>query len=145
MTLIRVLVAAGALGSFGVVAPSAGGSDSNLTGTWEGLQVCDDVYGGVPQNFVTDDRVEITQQGDHLRLRRVTRDGAHALIYEGPVMSLQGSTRREAMVSACGGTYEASEMLRLRRVRADADGSGMFDAQDTDSIPGRRATRSRTC
>ena len=79
--------------------------------------------------WITDDRVEITQQGDHLRLRRVTRDGAHALIYEGPVMSLQGSTPREAMVSACGGTYEASEMLRLRRVRADADGSGMFDAE----------------
>lgn len=127
--MIRVLLAAGTLGIFGVAAFPAGGGDSDLTGTWEGLQVCDDVDGGVQQNFVTDDRVEITQSADVLRLRRVTRDGAHALIYGGPVMELQGSTRREAMVWVCGGTYEARETLRLRRVRTDADGSGTFDAE----------------
>ena len=129
MILIRVLVAVGALGALGVAALPVGSSDSDLTGTWEGQQVCDDVDAGVQQNFVTDDRVEITQRGDQLRLRRVTRDGAHALIYEGPVMKLQGSTRSEAMVWVCGGTYEARETLRLRRLRADADGSGMFDAE----------------
>jgi hypothetical protein len=127
--LIRVLVAAGVLGTFGVAASPAGGSDSDLTGTWEGLQVCDDVDGGVQQNFVTDDHVEISQQGDRLRLRRVTRDGAQALIYQGPVLELQGSTRSETMISVCGGTYEARETLRLRRVRTDADGSATFDAE----------------
>lgn len=62
-------------------------------------------------------------------LRRVTQDGAASLLYEGTVVALTSSERFEAMVSVCGGPYEAQEMVRLRRVRVNEDGSGSFDAE----------------
>ena len=80
-------------------------------------------------NFVADDQVEITQRDGHLGLRRVTQDGAASLLYEGTVMALASSERFEAVVSVCGGSYEAQEMVRLRRVRVNEDGSGSFDAE----------------
>ncbi len=119
-------------------------ADRDLTGTWEGIQVCDDTDGGVAQNFVTDDRVEITQRGDHLRLRRVTQDGAESLTYEGTVVALAHSDRFEAMVSVCDGSYEAREMLRLRRVQVGGGGGGTFDAEslyESSDVPGIRGTQ----
>lgn len=116
----------------------------DLTGVWEGIQVCDDTDGGVAQTFTTDDRVEITQRGDHLHLRRVTQNGALSLTYQGAVVPLQGSDRFEAMVSVCDGNYEAQEMLRLRRVRVDQDGSGTFDAESlyaSSDAPGLRGVQ----
>ena len=105
------------------------GSEASLTGTWEGILVCDDVQAGVQLNFVADDPVAITQQDGLLRLRRVTQDGADSLLYEGPVVALESSERFEAMVSVCGGSYKAKEMVRLRRVQVNEDGSGSFDAE----------------
>jgi hypothetical protein len=127
--MIRALLAIGPI-ILTLCGPTLAGSDLkilNLTGTWEGLQVCDDNEGGEQVNFVTDDRVEISQRGHHLRLRRVNQSGG--LIYDGRVLEISGSTRVEAMVSVCDGTYVAREMVRLRRVRATADGSGSFDAE----------------
>jgi hypothetical protein len=140
MHLVRSISAAGMAA---VVAwPAGAAEDLPLTGVWEGLQVCDDVDGGVQQNFVTDDRVEITQRGERIRLRRIRQDRALDLFYEGPVMPLEGSPRVEAMVTVCGGNYEARETVRLRRVRTDSDGGGTFDAEslymssDVSELPG---------
>ena len=63
--------------------------------------MCDDSEGGVQVNFVSDDRVEITEKDGLLRFRRVTQDGAASLLYEGPVVALASSERFEAMVSVC--------------------------------------------
>jgi hypothetical protein len=115
--------------AFGSAALAENGSEASLTGIWEGIQVCDDSHAGVQVNFVADDRVEITEQDGLLRLRRVTQDGAASLLYEGPVVALASSERFEAMVSVCGGSYKAKEMVRLRRVQVNEDGSGSFDAE----------------
>lgn len=134
------LVGSLACSAFPAPAQEAG---ADLTGVWEGIQVCDDNRGGEQINYVTDDRVEISQSDRSLRLRRVTQDGDSALIYEGGVVPVVGSTRVDALVTVCDGSYLAEEMLRLRRVRADADGSGSFDAeslyQSTDA-PGLSGT-----
>ena len=127
----RVLALSSMLGSlaFGFTALAQDGSEASLTGIWEGIQVCDDSQAGVQVNFVADDRVEITEQDGLLRLRRVTQDGAASLLYEGPVAALASSERFEAMVSVCGGSYKAEEIVRLRRVQVNEDGSGSFDAE----------------
>jgi hypothetical protein len=127
----RVLALSSMLGSlaFGSTALAQDGSEASLTGIWDGIQVCDDSQAGVQLNFVADDRVEITQQDGLLRLRRVTQDGADSLLYEGPAVALASSERFEAMVSVCGGSYKAKEMVRLRRVQVNEDGSGSFDAE----------------
>jgi hypothetical protein len=83
----------------------------------------------VQVNFVAEDRVEITEKDDLLRLRRVTEDGATSLLDEGPVVALASSERFEAMVSVCGGSYKAKEMVRLRRVQVNEGGGGSFDAE----------------
>src|SRR5687768_11861441 len=96
------------LAAMGLLAPGAATADeASLTGIWEGIQVCDDSQAGVQVNFVADDRIEITQRGGQLRLRRVTQDGAASLLYEGTVMAPASSERLEAMGSVCGGSYEA--------------------------------------
>jgi hypothetical protein len=127
----RVLALSSILGSlaFGSTALAQDGSEASLTGIWEGIYVCDDSQAGVQVNFVAEDRVEITEKDDILRLRRVTEDGATSLLYEGPVAALASSERFEAMVSVCGGSYTAKEMVRLRRVQVNEDGSGSFDAE----------------
>ena len=127
----RVLALSSMLGSlaFGSTALAQDGSEASLTGIWEGIQVCDDSQAGVQVNFVAEDRVEITQKDGLLRLRRETEDGADFLLYEGPVAALVSSERFEAMVSVCGGSYKAKEMVRLRRVQVNEDGSGSFDAE----------------
>jgi hypothetical protein len=118
------------IAAMGLLASGAAPADeASLTGIWEGIQVCDDSQGGVQVNFVADDRVEITQRDGHLRLRRVTQDGGASLLYEGTVVALASSERSEAMVALCGGSYEAQEIVRLRRVRVNEDGSGSFDAE----------------
>jgi hypothetical protein len=127
----RVLALGSMLGSlaFGSTALAEDGSEASLTCIWEGIRVCDDSQGGVQVNFVADDQVEITQQDGDLRLRRVTQDGAASLLYEGTVVALASSESLEAVVSMCGGSYEAQEMVRLRRVQVNEDGSGSFDAE----------------
>ena len=127
----RVLALSSMLGSlaFGSGALAEDGSEASLTGIWEGIQVCDDSQAGVQVSFVAEDRVEVTEKDGLLRLRRVTEDGADFLLYEGPVAALVSSERFEAMVSVCGGSYKAKEMVRLRRVQVNEDGSGSFDAE----------------
>ena len=131
-----------ALACLGLLASGpAQATDRDLTGTWKGIQVCDDSDGGVARSFVTDDRVEISQEGDRLRLRRVSQDGELSLTYEGTVVALADSSRFEAMVSVCDGSYAAREMLRLRRVRVSEDGGGTFDAEslyESSEVPGLR-------
>jgi len=127
----KALALGSMLGSlaFGSTALAQDGSEASLTGIWEGIYVCDDSQAGVQVNFVAEDRVEITEKDGLLRLRRATQDGADSLLYEGPVVALASSERFEAMVSVCGGSYKAKEMVRLRRVQVNEDGSGSFDAE----------------
>jgi hypothetical protein len=113
--------------AFGSGALAQDGSEVDLTGTWEGVQVCDDLIEGEFANFVADDRVEITQDGSRLRLRRVANESR--LIYEGSLARIVGAAHVEALVSICDGTYVAQEMVRLRRVLTKEDGSGTFDAE----------------
>jgi hypothetical protein len=116
--------------TMGLLASGAAPTDeASLTEIWEGIQVCDDPHAGVQLEIVADDRVEITQRDGHLRLQRVTQDGSASLLYEGTVVTLASSERFEAMVSICGGSYEAQEIVRLRRVRVNENGSGSFDAE----------------
>jgi hypothetical protein len=127
----RVLALSSMLGSlaFESTALAQDGSEASLTGIWEGIYVCDDSQGGVQVNFVADDRVEVTQRDGHLRLRRVAQDGSASLLYEGTVVALASSESFDAMVSVCDGSYKAKEMVRLRRVQVNEDGSGSFDAE----------------
>ena len=126
---VRVRFAA-PIAAMGLLASAAAPADeASLTGIWEGIQVCDDSNAGVQLNFVADDRVEITQLDGHLRFRRMAPDRAASLLYEGPVVALASSERFEAMVSVCGGSYKAQEMVRLRRVQVNEDGSSSFDAE----------------
>jgi len=142
ITVALVFGLVGLLACNGAMA-AGGATSANLAGTWKGLQVCDDNRGGNQANFVADDRVEITQTGQSIRPRRVAQDGARALIYEGRVAPITNSARVEALVSVCGGAYVAQEMLRLRRVLANADGSGSFDAESlyqSSAVPGLEGT-----
>jgi hypothetical protein len=55
--------------AFGSGAPAQDGSEVDLTGTWEGTQVCDDLIGGEFANFVDNEhRLLIVQDGDSFRL-----------------------------------------------------------------------------
>lgn len=137
-----VLGLTGSLISHGAIA-AGDATSADLTGTWEGLLVCDDYRGGEQANFVADDRVEITQSGEGVRLRRVAQDGSRPLIYAGRLAPITDSGRVEALVSVCGGAYVAQEMLRLRRALANADGSGSFDAEslyESTAVPGLEGT-----
>jgi hypothetical protein len=107
--------------------------------------VCDDLIEGEFVNFVTDDRVEITQDGSRIRLRRVANDGISTLIYKGSLERIVGAVHVEALVSICGGTYVAQEMVRLRRVLTDEDGSGLSmpkACMKARTHPGSRKSRS---
>lgn len=125
----RAALVAGLAATLAALPAAAQQASADLTGSWEGLQVCDDNRGSDQVNYVADDRVEISQAGESLHLRRVTRDGASALLYEGHVMAIGGTERVEALLTVCDGTYAAQEIVRLRRVVASAGGSGTFDAE----------------
>jgi hypothetical protein len=145
MDRIGTALALGVAGSLvsGSALAAADAPSADLTGTWKGLLVCDDYRGGEQANFVADDRVEITQTGQSVRLRRVAQDGSRALIYAGRIAPITDSARVEALVSVCGGAYVAQEMLRLRRVLTSADGSGTFDAEslyESTAVPGLEGT-----
>ena len=100
-------------------------SDVDLTGTWVGTQVCDELIGGEYVNFTAaEDQVLVIQEGDRLRLTNLS------LVYEGVIQEVQGSDFVEAVVGVCGGDYEAQEIVRLRRIFTSGGEhrKGHFDA-----------------
>jgi hypothetical protein len=141
----NTLVVVSVLGSlaFRSGASAQNGSEVDLTGTWEGTVVCDELLGGGYVNFIdTDDFLEIIQDGNTFRIAyRSVGEGdevADDLLYEGVIQEVEGSIYSEAMAGTCGGDYEAQEIIRLRRILASGEG-GRFDAESiffTDDFPG---------
>ena len=138
---LKALMVGGVLSSlaFGPSALAQGNSsDVDLTGTWVGTQVCDELIGGEYFNFTAaEDQVLVIQEGDRLRLTNLS------LVYEGVIQEVQGSDFVEAVVGVCGGDYEAQEIVRLRRIFTSGGehGKGHFDADSiffTDDFPGAR-------
>jgi hypothetical protein len=145
----KTLVAAGALGSLalGAGALAQDGSAVDLTGTWEGTVVCDELLGGEYVNFVdTDAFFEIVQEDNTFRMAYRSPDAegeeqvADDLLYEGVIQEVKGSIYSEAIAGICGGDYEAQEIVRLRRILTTGEeAAGRFDAESiffSDDVPG---------
>jgi hypothetical protein len=138
----RALALSSMLGSlaFGSGALAQDGSEVDLTGTWEGAQICDDLIGGEFTDFVIVDNVlRVVQDGDRFRFVYIgdEEDIADDLVYEGVIQTVEGSDQFEALAGICGGDYKAEELVRLRRIETSADG-GRFDAESiffTDDFP----------
>jgi hypothetical protein len=117
------------------------GSEVDLTGTWEGTQVCDVLLGGEFTDFVIiDNPLLVVQDGDRFRFLYVgesEEEVADDLVYEGVIQRVEGSDHSEAMAGICGGDFEAEEIVRLRRIETSED-EGRFDAESiffTDDFP----------
>ena len=99
----RALALGSMLGSvaFGSGALAEDGSEVDLTGTWEGAQICDDLIEGEFANFVDDDhRLLIVQDGDTFRLLYTAKpegEIADDLVYEGIIQTVEGSDHFEAL------------------------------------------------
>jgi hypothetical protein len=138
----KVLALSSMLGSlaFGSGALAQDGSEVDLTGTWQGAQICDELIGGKFVNFVTvDSPLLVVQDGDRLRFVVIgdLEDVPDDLVYEGVIQTVDGSDQFEALAGICGGDYKAEELVRLRRIETSADG-GRFDADSiffTDDFP----------
>jgi hypothetical protein len=143
----KTLALSSMLGSlaFGPGALAQDGSAVDLTGTWEGTVVCDELLGGEYVNFVdTEAFFEIVQEDDTFRMAYRSPDAegeeqvADDLIYEGVIQEVEGSIYSEAIAGICGGDYEAQEIVRLRRILT-SDEEGRFDAESvffSDDFPG---------
>jgi hypothetical protein len=122
------------------------GSEVDLTGTWEGEQICEELIGGEFVNTVIiDNPLLVVQDGDTFRflfLGAPEEEVADDLLYEGVVQNVAGSDHFEALAGVCGGDYKAEEMVRLRRIKISAT-AATFDADSiffTDDFPSFRGT-----
>ncbi len=109
----------------------------DLTGTWEGQAVCDELIDGEYTLHVFPDPLEITQKGD-----RVFVSG-FGVLYQGTVQRLSGGPNDgEAMIHACGGIPE-NEVVRIGHIVTKGNGEGRLDANthyESDFFfPGSRA------
>ena len=143
----RVLALSSIFGSlaFGSGALAQDGSDVDLTGTWEGAQICEELIGGEFGNFVVvDNPLLVVQDGDTFRFLYVgdEEELADDLVYEGVIQNVEGSDHFEALAGICGGDYKAEEIVRLRRIDISED-VARFDANSiffTDDFPSFRGT-----
>jgi hypothetical protein len=126
--------------AFGSSALAEDGSEVDLTGTWEGAQICEDLIGGEFAHFVVvDNTLLVIQEGDKFRFVYIgdQEEIADDLVYEGVIQSVEGSDHFEALAGMCGGDYKAEEMVRLRRIEVLED-PARFDADSiffTDDFP----------
>ncbi len=108
------------------------GPEVDLTGTWEGAQICDDLTGGELSNFViVDNPLLVVQDGDTFRFVYVghpEEEVADDLVYEGVIQPVEGSDHFEALAGVCGGDYKAEEIVRLRRIEI-SETAARFDAE----------------
>lgn len=138
----KVLVLGSMLGplAFGSGALAEDGSEVDLTGTWQGTQICDELIGGEFHNFVAvDSPLLVVQDGDRFRFLVVgdEEEIADDLVYQGVIQTVEGDDHFEAMAGICGGDYKAEEIVRLRRIET-SDTAGHFDADSiffTDDFP----------
>ena len=138
----RALALSSMLGclAFGSGALAEDGSEVDLTGTWEGAQICDELIEGEFTDFVVVDNVLlVVQDDDTFRFLFIGDEESIAddLVYEGVIQTVEDSDHFEALAGVCGGDYKAEELVRLRRIETSADGS-RFDADSiffTDDFP----------
>ena len=123
------------------------GPEVDLTGTWEGAQICDDLTGGELSNFViVDNPLLVVQDGDTFRFVYVghpEEEVADDLVYEGVIQPVEGSDHFEALAGVCGGDYKAEELVRLRRIEI-SETAARFDADSiffSDDFPSFRGDR----
>lgn len=109
----------------------------NMTGTWEGFAVCDELKGGEFTHDLFPDSLEISQDGDTVRI------SGFGILYEGKVQEITGSgnsIQGEAVVGACGG-IEETETVRIQRIITQGS-EGSFDAatifESDEFFPGLR-------
>jgi hypothetical protein len=125
----RILGLSSMLGSlaFGFSALAQDGSEVDLTGTWQGSQMCDELIGGKFVNFVIiDNPILVVQDGDRFRFLYVGEpedEVADDLVYEGVIQNVEGSDQFEALAGICGGDYKAEEIVRLRRIETSETGA----------------------
>ena len=129
----RVLALSSMLGylAFASGALAQDGSDVDLTGTWKGAQICEELIGSEFGNFVVvDNPLLVVQDGDTFRFLYVgdEEELADDLIYEGVIQNVEGSDHFEALAGICGGDYKAEEIVRLRRIDISED-VARFDAE----------------
>ena len=94
----------------------------DLTGTWIGTQVCDDLSDGERVSFVlTDNIAEISQDGDRIRMAKF------GFLYEGIVQGT-GPKAGEAAIASCGGEFEVTEVVRIENVRVGPGSDGAWEA-----------------
>ena len=128
----KVLALSSMLGplAFGSGALAQDGSEVDLTGTWQGAQVCDELDGGEFTPFVVvDSRLLVVQDGDRFRFLSVgdVEDLADDLVSEGVIQTVEGDDHFEALAGICGGDYKAEEIVRLRRIET-SETAARFDA-----------------
>ncbi len=103
--------------AFGSSALAQDGSEVDLTGTWQGAQICDDLIGGEFDHFViVDNPLLVVQDGDRFRFLYTgepEEELADDLVYEGVIQTVEGSDHFEALAGICGGDYKAEEIVRL--------------------------------
>jgi hypothetical protein len=130
------LAAAGVVGILSISGPAVAGS-LDLTGTWEGQAVCDELIDGEYTLHVFPDPLEITQVGDRVRV------SGFGVLYEGTIQRLKGGPNDgEAMIHACGGVPE-NEVVRIQHIVTKGNDEGRLDANthyESDFFfPGQRA------
>ena len=129
----KVLSLCSMLGSlaFGSSALAQDGSEVDLTGTWKGEKVCDQLNGGEFHNFVqVDDVLLVIQDGDTFRFVDLGNQPKipDDLVREGVVQNVEGSNNLEALAGICGGDYNAQAIIRLRRIEI-SETDAHFDAE----------------
>jgi hypothetical protein len=130
----KVLSLCSMLGSlvFGSSALATDGSEVDLTGTWEGEKICDQLNEGESRNFVlVDDVLLVIQDGDTFRfvdLLGTQPEIPDDIVYEGVIQNVEGSNNLEALAGICGGDFKAQEIVRLRRI-AISETEAHFDAE----------------
>jgi hypothetical protein len=126
--------------AFGSGALAEDGSEVDLTGTWEGAQICDELIGGEFTDFVVVDNVLlVVQDDDTFRFVFIgdEEDIADDLVYEGVIQTAEDSDHFEALAGTCGGDYKAEELVRLRQIET-SDTAARFNAESvffTDDFP----------
>ena len=103
--------------AFGSSALAQDGSEVDLTGTWQGAQICEGLIGGEFVHFViVDNPLLVVQDGDRFRFLYIgepEEEIADDLVYEGVIQTVEGSDHFEALAGICGGDYKAEEIVRL--------------------------------
>jgi hypothetical protein len=135
----RWMMLAGSLLALACAMKGAMAAVPDLTGTWRGIQICDELVGGRYENFVEQSSILIRQTGAQINLLyRGAAGSADNVLYEGVLQQVAGSTRAEGVAVACGGGYRSQEVLRLRPIQTSGSVTE-FNADSqffTDDFPG---------